>query len=425
MTTHRVPPVGSSLITSKRLYVVQALLAGCLFIAGCHVELQPQSATATARVIGTDGVGTPAAPLTLSLSHTPQQGSLRVVENAGALQNVTAIEVSVERTGIPFAETFYFSSISRPTLYPETGSTDVSLIGGNDAQYVLRHVGDLAESYVESALIDDALFHRFEDFPPATPGGEINPVRPHGASYFARIEEDNRSLPFDDGALMIDFRRLATSVSGGITAGLAAAAAADDARFRLGGADNSGSIRVYFVPHVTHSTLTLPERNVKGVGLIYAATLDILSPIPGVLLGAADVYIPISILFEPQPENDPGLFRLFLDPFSMAPTGAHTPDNLDRILVVGHGPLAAQIASQVHPDLVEALSNLPEQEIAAMETNLSLLGDVLSLEFDDLPKPVPADYDVFLAPSNALDGVVRNRILPAAGGVPVKLFVLY
>jgi len=38
---------------------------------------------------------------------------------------------------------------------------------------------------------------------------------------------------------------------------------------------------------------------------------------------------------------------------------------------------------------------------------------------------VPADFDVFLAPSQVLDGVARNQILPTAGGVSVKLFLLY
>jgi len=168
----------------------------------------------------------------------------------------------------------------------------------------------------------------------------------------------------------------------------------------------------------------LPERNVKGFALIFAATIDILDPLAGLIpLGSADVYVPISLLFEPDPSSA-APFAVFADPFSMIGSTAFPPDNLERILVVARGILPDQIAGTVRTALVNAISSMPQTDLDQIEEGLGLLAAVLDATLPEDLDVVPDDYDVVLVPETTPTGLVSNLLLPAASGTSVRLFFL-
>jgi len=233
----------------SRTVIATATTIASIVLSACNgVEIQDQMVTATGRVMGTDGTGAPAQPVTLTLTHDPGASNPRVVVASGGLQNVTGIEVGVQRTGIPLAESFVLLNISQPTLQPEGNDPDASVAGGADSTFVRRNIGDLAESVVDTALLDAPLSHTVGGLPPAVPAGELSPVRTAGTTVFARIEEDDFRLPFSDPSLLIDVQRLATLFFDALSGAVTGAAAAPGAQFRPAGADGARSFRMFFVP---------------------------------------------------------------------------------------------------------------------------------------------------------------------------------
>lgn len=409
----------------SRTVIAAATTIASIVLSACNgVEIQDQMVTATGRVTGTDGTGAPAQPVALTLTHDPGVSSPRVVVASGGLQNVTGLEVAVQRTGIPLAESFVLLNISQPTLQPEGNDPNASVAGGADSTFVRRNIGDLAENVVDTALLDAPLSHTVGGLPPAVPAGELSPVRTAGTTVFARIEEDDFRLPFSDPSLLIDVQRLATIFFDALSDAVTGAAAAPGAAFRPAGADGAGSFRMFFVPHATHSVVTLPERNVKGFALIFAATIDVLDPLAGLVpLGTADVYVPISLLFEPSTSSE-APFAIFADPFSMIGSTAFPPDNLERVLVVARGILPDQLAGTVRTAIVGAISSMPQTALDQIEDGLELLAAVLDATIPETMDVVPDDFDVVLVPETTPADLVSNQLLPAASGTPVRLFFL-
>ena len=404
---------------------VRGTVLGVVLVAGAGcpgVDVEPSVASAVARVTGTDGTGAAGGPVTLALDHAPGTASPRVATAAGGLQNVTGIDLAVTRSGVPLAETYVLLTLSQSRVGPESGDVNTATAG---PAFVRRHVGDLARAVVETSLLDAPLTDAFADFPPPVPAGdELRPVRPHGESYLARIEEDDPAIPFNDPGALTDVSRLAGMLSGAILAGVTTAAAAPGAAFRLGGADGAGELRTYFVPHMTHSTATLPARNVQGVGFIVALTVDVLDPLANTVpIGTADVFIPLSLLFEKDGGAAP--FRLFVDPVSMVGSTANPPDNVERVFVSGRGGLLdALIAGEVRSAVVAAITALPAGTLATVDAGLELLAAVLDATLGEAAAAVPDDFDVILLPEGPLDGVERNRLAGGGDGIPARLHVL-
>ncbi len=416
----RLRPVRLS--ATPRLLAALAALVPTLVATGCDepVQVTPQSATATGRVVGTDGTGAPHAPVSITVAHTPGTSAPRVASTSAGLQNVQGIDLTITRTGIPIAESFYLMSLSRPTLHPDSNDPDDAVAGGADADFVRDNVGDLAEAYVDTHELDATLTHSFNDFPAPLPNGETNPIRPAGATYLGRIEIDDIAIPFSDPSAVIDVQRLATLFFDTFSAAITGGAGAS---YVLGGPDGDGDFRMHFVPHVTHSTVTLPDRNVKGFGFIFAASLGILDPVVGAVpIGSADVYLPVTVLLEPDGTVAP--FRVFVDPFSMLNSDTNPPDNLERIMVVAEGLVPGAIASGVLDAVTTSIASTSQATLDTLDDGLDLMASVLDAALPSSVDDLPDDWDLLLVPESALGGVVRNRILPAAGGVPVKLYIL-
>lgn len=397
-------------------------LVGLLLLVGCNEgSVQPSTVTATARVTGTDGVGTPSPPLVFSLNHAPDVPSPRVVSTEDGMQNVSGMDLTIQRTGVPFAEAYVALTLSRSQLWPESNDPNAAVAGGT---FVRDRVGDIAMTKVDPTLLTSPLTDTFSDFPPALPAdNELAPNRPHAVSYLARIEEDDPAIPFRDPGAVTDVSRLSGILSGAILSGVTTAANSSGA-FRMGGADGAGDLRTYFVPHITHSTLTLPDRNVKGFGLIVAVTVDIVgvagNPLP---LAVADVFVPVSVLFEP--DDGPAPFRIFADPFSMIGSANVPADNLARVFVSGRGGLLdGAVIQTVSASVMSGIAGLPTATIAQVDAGLGLLAAVFDATLGDEAAEVPEDFDVILLPELPFSGVARNRLRAGGEGIPATLHFL-
>ncbi len=385
---------------------------------GCNRSLQSQSATATGALNTTDGLGDPTGQITLTVSRSSNTDSSPRVASVplANAQNLAGLTLSVNRTGIPLSETYIFLSISRGTIHPESNDLDLAIATGSDPiSFVNNHIGDLAAVRVRADLIDSPLEQNFSNFLPAPSLGGLQGVRHPGASFLARFEENDFAIPFtnSDPASLIDMSRLTRQIFNTLSNGISEALAGDS-RVRLGGNDGAGQFRMYFVPHITHTQLSPPNRNVKGFGYIFSFSIDLF--VGPVRVGKTDVHIPLSILFEPD-TSLPGFYRVRMDPFSF--TGATTPpDNLPRIVVYGN------FAEEVRTRIVSALSQLPQNTLDDLETQLSLLGDALSLQLPS-EREIPENFDVFLVPETLpLNATVLNQVMPTASGIPVKLLIL-
>ena len=273
--------------------------------------------------------------------------------------------------------------------------------------------------------MDSPLSSEFSNFPPPAPvpGSELTPLRTIGHSFLARVEEDDVSIPFNAPDQLIDMDRLITSTFMGLSDSIRAGVTGNT-RIALGGSNGDGDFRMYFVPHVTHDGLTEGGRNVKGFGFILAFTVTALDPaLNFVPIGSAHVFLPISLLFEPDGTS----YRIAMDPFSLI-GGVYQPENLERITVYANS-LAADftngfIAEQVRTGMINALTNLPDEELEAIDLQLEFLAlGINSYLASDSTSP--DNFDIILLPEGPVnDTTARNQVAPTEGSIQVRLAIL-
>lgn len=414
----------------KRTVIYTRLLTIFCFIilsACTEIELLPQNVTATARLLGTDGLGEEVEPVTLQLIHVPAgEPTARVTSINQGPQNLTQIDLLIERTGIPIGETYYFLQISQGTIHPEGNDPNTGIAGPNPNWYVHQNIGDLGDLRVRTDLLDSPLSSQFSNFPAPipVPGSELTPIRTAGSSFLIRVEEDDVSIPFTAPAQLIDMRRLITQLFNGLRQAIVAGIG-DDSRIALGGQNSDGDFRMYFVPHVTHSGLLESGRNVKGVGFIVAFSVTVLDPaLNFVPIGTAHVFMPISLLFEPEDTN----YRIAMDPFSFISGGLYQPENLDRITVYANSLLAgftnSYIAGEVRTGMINALTNLPDEELEVIDLQLEILALGINSYLDN-DRTIPENFDVILLLQRPVDeNTVRNRVVPFTDEVQLRLVIL-
>lgn len=411
--------------------VIRMWLLAIFFInilGACErVEILPQNVTATARLRGTDGLGEEVEPVTLQLIHIPEgEPTVRVTNSNQGPQNLTQVDLLIERTGIPIGETYYFLQISQGTIHPEDNDPNTGVAGPGPNWYVHQNIGDLVDLRVRTDLLDSPLNSEFSNFPPPipAPGSELTPIRTAGSSFLVRVEEDDISIPFTAPGQLIDMSRLMTQLFDGLREAIMAGVVTDS-RIALGGQNNDGDFRMYFVPHVTHSGLIEGGRNVKGVGFIMAFTVTALDPAFNFApIGSAHVFLPISLLFEPEDTS----YRIAMDPFSFIAGGVYQPENLDRITVYANSLLAnftnSYIAGEVRTGVINALTNLPDEELEAIDLQLEFLAlGINSYLADD--RTIPDNFDVILLPQGPVnDNTVRNRVAPITDDMQLRLVIL-
>lgn len=409
-------------ITANRIAVL-AFIHFLLLIplAECDgIETLPQNVTATARLSGTDGVGIEVTPTTFQITHIPEgDPSARVTSVTSGPQNLTGISLTITRTGIPIAETFHFLQLSHGMINPEDNNIWTSIAG--PYEFVEQNIGDLIELRVETGSLDSPLTDDFADFPApmSVPESEIMPVRTVGSSFLARVGEDDVIIPSDAPDQLIDINRLLGSLFIGLREEIRAGVEENN-RIILGGPDGNGDFRMYFVPHIMHKGFSDSGRNIKGVGFIIAFTVTALDPVLNfATIGTAHVFLPISLLFEPDGAD----YRIAMDPFSLI-DGVHQPENLDRIVVYANSPLGevagGKIAFQVRAGMVNALSNMTSDALEAIDLQLEFLAVGINSYLDD-DRPIPDNFDVILIPEGPPKAdIMINRIPFDEDDIPGK-----
>lgn len=379
----------------------------------CEGSLQQQSVTVTGSIIGEDGAYTPVDPVNLTLTHIPNGvSSARVIESGTGIQNQQALKLSVNRTGIPLTEEYWFMNISR--MEPRPGSElPMPVQSTGDFLWLQKNVGDLAILGLRPDQLDSPLSDSLSFDPTSW-------LRLSGNSYLNRVHSDDILIPFSDPTAVIDVSRLTSGIAAGFSSIITEVV--DNLWYVTpGGSDGAGDITMYFVPHILHSTLTLPARNVKGIGLVLRFTANVTI---GINITEFKVYIPISILMEPVPATGGGQrYDVFLDPFSLI--GAlNPPDNLNRITVTASGLFDQAIANTVRTQIVDAINNMSTADLE----NLELLAEGLAAlinSFRQANTSIPGDWDIiFLPPRQLRGGVHKNIVSPAPDGIEINLLIL-
>ncbi len=392
---------------------VTATLLAAVYLNNCNVNIQPQNVTVTGTILGEDGAYTPVDPVNIELTHVPAgSSSARVIDSGAGMQNQQRVTLEVVRTGIPLTEEYWFLNISR--VEPRPGSEDgPPAESTGDPGWVRNHRGDMAvlglrPDMIDSPLSDSLIF-------PGTAG-----LRLTGNSYLGRVETDDPIIPFSNPSAVLDISRLSGGISTAI--GNVVTSNVNGLDFvTMGGADGAGDFRMYFVPHILHSTLSESDRNVKGVGFIFRFTANVTI---GLNIAEFKVYIPISILMEPGPATGGGeLYRVGLDPFSFI-GGIIPSDNLNRITVIATGLFEQLIADQLRTAIVSGISAMPQSDLDNLELLANGLAGLIN-SFRDGNPPIPNDWDVILLPEERPVGeTIENLVSPSPGGVAVKLVIL-
>lgn len=382
---------------------------------GCNgLNLQPQRVNATGTLRGTDGTGAAVAPITLNVTSRPgEQSAPRVVSRQGGTQNVQAMDLSVERTGIPMNETYFLLTITEPESLPS--DDPVPALIGPQATFSKNNTGDMAVIRMRIDPIDAPLQDTFTAFPPAQ-------LRLLATAALAKVEEDDVVVPFSDASRPLDLSRLSQTLLDTVTQRVTAAVNANG-NVRLGGSGNDGDFRLHYVPHLIHRGLRQQGRNVKGFAFIFEATVEA-APV-GIAMNTARIYIPVSFLFEPGPAVGGGqLYELMVDPFDFLGSNI-APENLDRIAVVSEGLFDEQIGQTIRSEIVNAISNTPADQLDTVEAQADLLGAAIN-SFRGGNRPVPDNFDILVLPEQVPpeDQTFRNVVLPANEGRPIRLLIL-
>lgn len=117
-----------------------------------------------------------------------------------------------------------------------------------------------------------------------------------------------------------------------------------------------------------------------------------------------------------------------MDPFSFIAGGVYQPENLDRITVYANSLLAnftnSYIAGEVRTGVINALTNLPDEELEAIDLQLEFLAlGINSYLADD--RTIPDSFDVILLPQGPVnDNTVRNRVAPITDDMQLRLVIL-
>ena len=411
------------------VWILAIFLANILIACESPIEILPQNVTATASLIGTDGLGVEVDPVTLQLTHIPEEEpTSRVASTNDGPQNLTQVELLIERTGIPIGETYHFLQISQGTIHPEDNDPYIGVAG--PGQYIEQNIGDLVELRVRTDLLDSPLSGEFSDFPPpaTVPDSGLTPVRKTGYSFLARVEEDDVIIPFNAPNQLIDMNRLINDLFIGLGEAIQEGVTSDT-RIVFGGPNGDGDFRMYFIPHVTHTGLTEGGRNFKGFGFIIAFTVNVLDPALNFIpIGSARVFVPVSLLFAPEQVTGGMTYDIRMDPFSLT-GGEYQPENLERITVYARSLLAdftnSYVAEQVRTGMIDALSDLPDENLEAIDDQLDWMSVSLG-SFLSLNRTIPDNFDIVLLPEGPLrDSTVLNRVAPFdEDSISVQLAIL-
>lgn len=332
-----------------------------------------------------------------------------------------------ESYGVPMEESYVFLSLSRSVPFLPEPLNEITNVPG----WVKKHTGELGILRIEKddQSFPDVLFSNF-----ATPPEQ----RPAGAAWLARIEDDDRVLPFRrtpppgdpvpasfEPMPLVQTRYLSPSGDSvdffdvESLAGMLLANFAVD--FSEGMFDESNeSTKLNIENHQMHVIPHLPSSTGDpGVGFIYKARVTgSWNGIPGF---DATVYVPLSAVFK-LAEND-GDYLLDIDLF-----GPSNSDFLDRVTIAPNNltTLPGNM-EKLRDSIVETLSNISTD----LEGSLSYL---LTLALEEQTNVVSlSDHSVIAVPepSSTVSGlgstlaisiktvVVRELVLSPSGSTGV------
>ena len=387
-----------SLASFTRSLVVAA---GCLLASACN-GVQPQRVTATGTLSGTDGLSQPVQE-TFTLTHNVgDPPTARLVTRRILINDVTAFNLAVTRTGIPIDETFILVNISRAAVAPGASAPQPTIVS-EDRTYVTDHIGQLVSLSVDTPRADSALTAARTD---PFPGRQRT-----GYTMMARWEANDPCMPFSDASQPIDFSRFQSAIFLALSTAVTAADAASDL-FRLGGSGDDGDFELYFVPHAQHSTLAGFGTPLNGFTLIFKATI-----IAGLV--EAQVYVPFSILFARLPGVGG---TVSLDGrLDLIELGAASDDRR-RVTVAADGVFEQATGAAIRQAVLDALAALPANTLNSLNIAIGAFSAALnSFRPNGGAGPLPENVRVVLFPGVA-PATSPNRLIP--GGLAPRLCIL-
>lgn len=170
-----------------------------------------------------------------------------------------------------------------------------------------------------------------------------------------------------------------------------------------------------YVPNLVQNNFENDGHRARGFGFIYRAQIQ-------VPLASADVYVPLSLIFE----DDVTVYRLSIDPISLNSSRRPDPQNIRRILVRG-SPGANLFEGNIRDKIVEAITELPPPPSpsgAAFEDFMYAGIDAAIGRTADLtgrPARTSPTYNFFLAPEEVQNELTSMVIWHNDRGGPAKL----
>ncbi|MCC5859910.1 MAG: hypothetical protein JJT90_17265 [Ectothiorhodospiraceae bacterium] len=409
------------------LLKVPSLLASLMILAACAggITLQDQSITVAGSHEGTDGTFQPVAPVVSTVTHVPGEQLPRVHYSRHGMQNVQTVRLeATESTGLPLEEEFVFLSISRPAEQP--GSAVTPILERTDVPgWIRAHIGDLAVLRIRK---DDISLPQsdFSQFSAAA-------LRPLGANWLARVEDDDRFLPWrrnvdetacfpipmqqtfvrppdGQGEDCFDMETLTAMLLSQFAAAVSEGVV--DADIPLIGL-SATQHRMYVVPHLQAGFADAP-----GFGFIYAVDVGVTL---GVGIAQATVYAPVSIHFRRNPPGPMPDFEIGIDPLGAPPPNAPWL-NIPRITVMyEQGPINEVVAGQIRGVVVNALEEFtpPLIQAGGIETDLEeALNFIFAVTMprSSTSRP-PVDHNVIALPEQRV--TVDGTISPLAMSIPM------
>ncbi len=399
---------------------------GLCFIAGCTSIPDPRI-TVMGSLHGEDGAYMPVESVDLFVTHQPDVPLPRVDTELHGMQDLKSVSMSVsESQGFPFDnEEFAFLSLSRGV--PRVGEEESVVVELTaDNLWVRRHRGDLAVLRLRK---DDVSLPttEFDDFDAAG-------MRPAGASWLARLESDDRRIPWiiepaagnctavplvaslsaPTAGQTVDCFDLST-LANMFFANLAVTVVEELDKADLPVPVSAGQHRFYLVPHLE---LEGENDTYLGFGFLYEARISL--NMIGAALATIKATVPISIHFVPvdPPGANPPRLELLIDPVG-APASTIPWANIDRVTVeYEDGPINGFLAEQVRQTVVDALSGFVLPPVAVASTELTA-GEALSLLISmtaprpAIVSPYPDDFNVIALPEQrvTLDATLSNQVL--------------
>jgi hypothetical protein len=342
-------------------------------------DIQPSSITVSGRLSGVDGTGAPVSPTTLTLNRNSDVSNPRLEYiPGGGPQDLRGVTITADQsTGLPVEEEFFFLSLSGTAHRPGSDNSTLKEITA-DPGWMGNHIGDLV---VLSLRKDDITLpsNEFDAFQPAQ-------LRPAGASWLARVEDDDPTIPWFIPANSANCQVVALAAS------MVAPPQGQDidcfdfqtftsmllTSFALEVTDAVARLETPTVTATNHRLYVVPylpsEFGDPGFGLIYSVDLNISTD--GIPLAEATAQVPISMHFRWDGE-------FYTDPLS---EGAHS--NPDRVTVT-YGSLLSEIAAtQIHTTIVNTIGSvrLPTFSGVAGEEVFLLLFNQVSGRSSRAPK---------------------------------------